>query len=71
MIKVSRLKIDRFYANVAFAHDLWFLRVSTKLPSKEFKAYQLIGITFKLYEEIFVLTFHLLFFKFSLGWFRK
>lgn len=65
------LEIRRFYIGLAVASDLWWLDVPTKLPSGTYRAYQLIGTQLKRYDEMFVFSAYLLFFKFTLAWFRK
>jgi|GEM_PF-3522752 len=69
--KQAGFEIKRFGAHIAVASDLWYLTVSNKLPSKTHRVYQVFGVAFKSYDEMFILSFYLVFFKFTLGWFRK
>jgi len=58
--------------SLAVATDLWYLAdVPTTLPSKAYRAYQLIGAQVKVYDEMYVCSFYVFFVRLSLAWWRK
>ena len=60
-----------FGASLKISNELWYSRVQTKLPSKEFKKYQIIGCAFSSYQEMYVLSFYLLGLALNICYFRK
>lgn len=70
--KEFSIELRRAALSLSVATDLWYLaNVPTTLPSKTYRAYQLIGTQFKVYDEMFVCSFYVLWVKLSLAWWRK
>lgn len=65
------LNFKKLSVEIAVSSDLWYMTASTSLPSKTYRMYMLIGANLKVYEELYLISFYLLAFKFVVAWSRK